>query len=109
MDTITVTYADALALMHDLRGMGETNAVADRNNGFSRRAVLFEAAARYTKIYGGEDGRIPATFQILFFAGWAPHSSQQKALAPGSATTRLADALDTDEVSAGEKPSTKGN
>ena len=109
MDTITVTYSDALALMHDLRGMGETNAVADRIKGFSRRAVLLDAAARYTEIYGGEDGRIPATFQILFFAGWAPHTSQQKALAPGSATTRLAEALGTDEVSAGEKPSTKGN
>jgi SAM-dependent methyltransferase len=102
-DTITVTYKDALALMRDLRGMGETNAVAARATGFTRRAVLFEAAARYAALYGGADGRIPATFQILYLAGWAPHESQQKPLRPGSAAARLADALGTDERPAGEK------
>lgn len=102
-DTITVTYADAFALMRDLRGMGETNAVAARTSGFTRRTVLFEAAARYAALYGGADGRIPASFQILYLAGWAPHESQQKPLRPGSAATRLAEALGTDEHPAGEK------
>jgi SAM-dependent methyltransferase len=102
-DTINVTYADAFALMRDLRGMGETNAVAARTSGFTRRSVLFEAAARYTALYGGADGRIPASFQILYLAGWAPHESQQIPLRPGSATERLADALETDELPAGEK------
>jgi NADH dehydrogenase [ubiquinone] 1 alpha subcomplex assembly factor 5 len=102
-DTITVTYSDAFALMRDLRGMGETNAVAARTTGFTRRAVLFDAAARYADLYGQPDGRIPASFQILYLAGWAPHESQQKPLRPGSAATSLAKALGTDERPAGEK------
>jgi len=101
-DTITVTYSDAFALMRDLRGMGEANAVAARTIGFTRRAVLLDAAARYAASYGGADGRIPATFQILYLAGWAPHESQQKPLRPGSAVTSLAEALGTDERPAGE-------
>ena len=102
LDTITVTYSDAFALMRDLRGMGETNAVAARTKGFTRRAVLFDTVARYADSYGDADGRVPATFQVLYLAGWAPHDSQQKPLSPGSAQTRLADALETDERSAGE-------
>jgi NADH dehydrogenase [ubiquinone] 1 alpha subcomplex assembly factor 5 len=102
-DTITVTYTDAFALMRDLRGMGETNAAFARMNSFTRRAVLFDAAAYYADHYSGTDGRIPATFQILYLAGWAPHDSQQKPMRPGSATERLADALGTDEQTAGEK------
>lgn len=103
-DTLNVTYTDAFALMRDLRGMGETNAVEGRTVGFTRRAVLFEAAARYADLYGGTDDRVPATFQILYLAGWAPHETQQKPLQPGSATARLADALGTEEHPAGEKP-----
>ncbi len=102
MDTITVTYADALSLMRDLRGMGETGAAVARPSAFTRRAVLLEAAARYAALYGNGEGRIPATFQVLFLAGWAPHQSQQRPLRPGSAETRLADALDAEERSAGE-------
>ena len=102
-DTITVTYEDAFRLMRDLRGMGETNALADRAKSFTRRAVLFGAAARYADLYAGADGRIPARFQVLYLAGWAPHASQQKPLRPGSAESRLADALETQEFPAGEK------
>jgi len=101
-DTITVTYADALSLMRDLRGMGETNAILARPGGFTRRTTLLEATARYVELYADEQGRIPATFQILYLAGWAPHESQQRPLAPGSADKRLADALGTQERSAGE-------
>lgn len=101
-DTITVTYGDAFALMHDLRGMGETNALTARHNGFTRRSILFDAAARYAKCHTNSEGRIPATFQIIYLTGWAPHKSQQKPLAPGTSTARLAEALDAVELSAGE-------
>jgi len=100
-DTLTVTYGDAFGLMRDLRGMGEGNALSARRRAFTRRAVLFDAAARYRDGCGG--GRLPATFQIVTLTAWAPHDSQQKALRPGSARTRLADALGTVEVPAGDK------
>jgi len=102
-DTLTVTYTDMFALMRDLRGMGEANAVAARNRRFMRRDTLFAAAEKYQTLYADADGRMPATFQIIWLTGWAPHESQQKAIRPGSATARLADALDTDEISADEK------
>ena len=100
-DTLTVTYGDAFGLMRDLRGMGEGNALNARRRAFTRRAILFEAAARYRDGCGG--GRLTATFQIVTLTAWAPHESQQKALRPGSARTRLADALGTVELPAGDK------
>jgi SAM-dependent methyltransferase len=103
VDTVMVSYADPLELMADLRGMGETNAVAERRKRFSRRATLMNATARYRDQFADEDGRIPATFQVIYLTAWMPHPSQQKALKPGSAGARLADALDTTEISAGEK------
>jgi len=98
VDTITVSYADPLRLMADLRGMGETNAVIERRKAFTRRATLMAACARYVETYGDSDGRIPATFQVVYLTAWAPAPSQPKPLAPGSAETRLADALDGVEV-----------
>jgi NADH dehydrogenase [ubiquinone] 1 alpha subcomplex assembly factor 5 len=103
IDTITVTYSDGFALMHDLRGMGEANAALERPKGFARRKMFLSAAERYAALYADEDGRIPATFQILYLTGWAPADTQQKPLRPGSATARLADALDTAEKPTGEK------
>jgi SAM-dependent methyltransferase len=97
LDTITVTYPDAFALMRDLRAMGETNAMRERRRSFTRRATLFRAAVLYAERFGLPDGRIPATFQVIFLAGWAPHESQPKPLRPGSARARLADALGTTE------------
>jgi NADH dehydrogenase [ubiquinone] 1 alpha subcomplex assembly factor 5 len=94
-DTIEATYGDALALMRDLRAMGETNAVAERRRGFTRRGTLALAAARYGALFGRADGRIPASFEIVTLTAWAPHESQQKPLRPGAASTRLAQALDT--------------
>ena len=102
-ETITVTYPDALALMRDLRGMGETNALAARRRTPLRRGTLLRAAAIYTERFGLPDGRIPATFEILFLTGWAPHQSQPKPLRPGSAARRLAEALGTVERSAGDR------
>jgi len=71
-ETITVTYPDILALMRDLRGMGETNALAARRR-FLPRATLARAGAIYAERFGTSDARITATFEVLFLAGWAPH------------------------------------
>jgi malonyl-ACP O-methyltransferase BioC len=103
-DIITVDYPHPLKLMEDLRGMGASNATLDRLHKPTRRAVIFESARLYQEKYADEEGRIPATFQIVYAIGWSPHESQQKPLMPGSARHRLADALKTQEFPAGEKP-----
>lgn len=102
-DPVTVSYRDPMRLMADLRGMGESNAVTKRRKGFTRRGTLGAAQARYRTLFGDAEGRVPCTFRILYLTAWAPHRSQQKALAPGSAHARLADALGTTEIPAGEK------
>lgn len=102
-ETITVTYADPLRLMAELRGMGESNTVAERRKQATRRATLLAAAAAYRDRFAEPDGRIPASFEVLWLIGWKPHASQQKPLRPGSAAARLADALDTVERPAGDK------
>jgi len=102
VDDIAVRYPDALALMADLRGMGEANALAGRRKGFSRRATLLRAAQLYAERHAGADGRLPATFQVIYLTAWAPHASQPKPLAPGSAKTRLAAALESEEHAGGE-------
>jgi NADH dehydrogenase [ubiquinone] 1 alpha subcomplex assembly factor 5 len=76
-ETITVTYPDMPALMRDLRGMGETNALTARRR-FLSRATLARAGSIYTERFGDGAGRIPATFEILFLTGWAPHPAQAK-------------------------------
>jgi SAM-dependent methyltransferase len=102
-DMLTVTYADALALMRDLRGMGETNAAAERLRHPTRRTVLAEAAARYAARHADAEGRIVARFQVIFLTGWAPSASTPKPARRGSATHRLADAFGARERKAGEK------
>lgn len=102
-DTIPVTYPNALALLRDLRGMGETNAVHTRRRTFTRRATLLRAAALYEEKFAGAGGRVPATFEVIYLTAWAPSPDQPKALKPGSAAARLADALGTDERPAGDK------
>lgn len=102
-DVVVVRYGDAMRLLADLRGMGETAALAERPpRGLSRR-ILARMLSIYRERYSDGDGRVPATFEVLNATGWAPHESQQKPLKPGSATTRLADALNTAEKPAGEK------
>ena len=91
--TRTVLYRDALHLMADLRAMGEGNALMARLRRPTRRAVLARAMALYHDRFATADGRIPATFEVIALTGWAPHDSQQKPLRPGSAATRLAEAL----------------
>lgn len=92
-DTITVRYGDPFSLMRDLRAMGLTNALHDRRRAPLRRATLMRAAAIYAERFSDPDGRLRATFEILWLSGWAPHECQQKPLRPGSAKARLADAL----------------
>jgi NADH dehydrogenase [ubiquinone] 1 alpha subcomplex assembly factor 5 len=76
-EAITVTYHDILALMRDLRGMSETNALAARR-GFLSRATLARAGAIYAERFGTADGRITANFEVLFLTGWAPHPDHAK-------------------------------
>ena len=92
-DLITVEYPNLFRLMSDLRGMGETNALVERNKQFSRRDLFFRAAEIYQERYGTEAGIIPASFEIITITGWAPDATQPKPLRPGSATNRLAEAL----------------
>jgi SAM-dependent methyltransferase len=102
-ETIDVEYDNALALMRELGAMGESNLVLERRRGLSRRATLLRAAEIYRERFALPSGRIAASFEVLFLHGWAPHDSQPKPLKPGSAARRLADALGTQERSAGEK------
>jgi SAM-dependent methyltransferase len=108
-DKIVVAYPDMLALLHDLRGMGETNALSARRRTPLRRSTLARAAALYAARYGLADGRIPATFEILCLTGWAPDAGQPRPLRRGSAERRLADALDTVELSAGDRTPPPGS
>src|SRR5207244_2261191 len=103
VDRITVRYGSPLALMHDLRCMGATNVLIERSRRLLRRATLERMMAIYSERFADADGRIRATFEIVWLSGWAPHASQQKPLPPGSARHRLADALGTREISTGEK------
>ncbi len=102
-ERLTVTYASPLALMRDLRGMGATNALAMRSRKPMRRTVLTRTSEIYAQKFPAGDGRVRATFEILYLSGWSPHESQQKPLKPGSAAARLADALGTVEHAAGDK------
>jgi len=103
VDRLTVRYDSAFALMGDLRRMGATNALNARRRQPLRRATLLRMAEIYAQRFADADGRIRATFEILWLSGWAPHPGQQQPLKPGSAKARLADALGTRENSAGEK------
>jgi len=102
-DRLTVAYGDIIRLMHDLRGMGEANAAHSRGRRFARRATIARAAEIYAERYADPDGRLRASFQIVYLTAWAPHGSQQQALRPGSAKERLAAALGTTEMPAGDK------
>jgi SAM-dependent methyltransferase len=103
VDRITVRYASAFDLMHDLRRMGATNALLARRRSPLRRSTLLRMAEIYAERFADTDGRLRASFEIVWLSGWAPHPDQQKPLPPGSAQARLADALGAREISAGEK------
>ncbi len=103
-DKVVVRYDSAFGLMRDLRRMGATSVLHDRRRRTPlRRATLVRMAEIYSERFADADGRIRATFEIVWLSGWAPHPDQQQPLRPGSAKTRLADALGTREISTGEK------
>ncbi|SET06608.1 class I SAM-dependent methyltransferase [Oceanicella actignis] len=102
-DRIQATYADPLALMRELRAMGETNVMTARRRRFLRRATLARACEIYARHFPAPGGRVRATFEIITLTGWAPGPGQPKPRRPGSATARLADALGVPELPAGEK------
>jgi SAM-dependent methyltransferase len=103
-ESVRVRYANAFALMRDLRAMGLTNALNDRRRAPLKRGTLVRAAEIYAERFADPDGRIPATFEIVWLSGWTPHESQQKPLKPGSAKMRLADALGVKEGEPAPRP-----
>jgi SAM-dependent methyltransferase len=109
IDRLTVRYASVFDLMHDLRRMGATNVLNERRRQPLRRATLRRLGEIYAERFADADGRLRATFEIIWLSGWVPHESQQKPLKPGSATHRLADALGTKEIPTGEKPTPKSD
>ena len=93
VDRIVVRYASAFALMADLRHMGATNVLVERRRTPSRRATMLRMAQIYGERFADADGRIRATFDVIWLSGWAPHESQQQPLKPGSAKASLAEAV----------------
>jgi SAM-dependent methyltransferase len=102
-ERVTVRYATPFGLMADLRRMGATNVLIERRRTPLRRKTLRRMTEIYAERFADPDGKVRATFEILWLSGWAPHASQQQPLRPGSAKARLADALQTKELPAGEK------
>lgn len=102
-EQITVTYDNAFRLMQDLRYMGETNSLHMRDRSLTGKNLMLEMAKIYQADFSEPDGRIRATFEMIFLTGWSPHENQQKPLRPGSAQRRLADALGTEEINTGER------
>ncbi|MGD9863693.1 MAG: SAM-dependent methyltransferase [Pseudodonghicola sp.] len=96
--SLTAEYRDLTHLMHDLRGMAETNVLTGRLRRPTRRAVFARASELYANHFAGPDGKLRATFELVCLTGWAPDDSQPKPLRPGSAQARLADALKTVET-----------
>lgn len=103
VERLSVRYQSPFALMQDLRRMGAANALAERRRTPVRRSTMLRMAEIYAERFCDPDGRVRATFDIVWLSGWKPHASQQQPLAPGSAKTRLADALGAREIPAGDK------
>jgi NADH dehydrogenase [ubiquinone] 1 alpha subcomplex assembly factor 5 len=95
LDRVTVHYATMFDLLKDLRGMGQTNVLIERRKKPLGKEVLFKAAELYHHKFAGPDGKIPATFDIIYATGWSPHGSQQKPLQPGSGKIPFAEAIKT--------------
>jgi SAM-dependent methyltransferase len=103
VERTTALYRDFRSLVRDLRLHGETNALVERVRRPPSRKALAALLAHYRTHHGEPDGRLRATFDIVYLTGWAPHESQQKPLKPGSAKMRLTDALGMVEYPAGKK------
>jgi SAM-dependent methyltransferase len=102
LDRVSVTYASPLALLKDLRAMGATNVIRARKKAPLKRPTLARTFEIYQKRFAAPGGRVVASFDLVHASGWAPDASQPKPLVPGSARTRLADALGTVEYGAGD-------
>jgi SAM-dependent methyltransferase len=99
VDRVIVRYDSAFALMQDLRRMGATNIMVERRRTPTRRATLLRMAQLYGERFADADGRIRATFDVIWLSGWAPHESQQQPLKPGSAKAGLAEAVKRSSLS----------
>ncbi|MCB1406087.1 MAG: SAM-dependent methyltransferase [Rhodobacteraceae bacterium] len=107
--TRTILYRDVMHLVHDMRAMGESNALASRHRAPLPRGVLARAQDLYRQTFADPEGRLKASVETLFLTGWAPSDTQQKPLRPGSAATRLADALGAAETPLEPAPSRATN
>ncbi len=96
-DAIDVRYENPIKLLKDLKGMAENNKVLERRKTFTKRSLIFSALQKYIEEFQGDDGRVPATFQIMYMTAWKDDPSQQKPLQPGSADHKLADAFGVPE------------
>ncbi len=103
VERVVVRYRHPLSLLADLRAMGLTNALTGRRRTPLRRATLSRTLAILAERHADPDGKVRATFEMIWLSGWAPHASQQQPLKPGSAKARLADALKAVEIKAGDK------
>ena len=107
VDRFDVAYQSPFHLMRDLRNMGEGNALIHRRKTFTRRATMMRMAEIYAATYPAKapagEGRVNASFEVVYLTGWSPDATQQQPLRPGSAKSRLADALGVTEKPAGEK------
>jgi NADH dehydrogenase [ubiquinone] 1 alpha subcomplex assembly factor 5 len=90
---VTVRYASVAGLLADLKGMGERAAFVKGMGRPLPRRVLARMADLYAERFSDPDGRVRATFEIVYLSGWAPAPNQPKPLKPGSAKTSLADAV----------------
>ena len=97
LDRSMVRYGDAVALIHEIRGLGLSNPLTDRSRAPVTRRLLGAAVNAYHSNFADADGRIRATIELAWATGWSPHESQQQPLKPGSAKARLADALKVEE------------
>ncbi len=95
---VTAEYRDLTHLMHDLRDMGETNALTQRLKRPTPRKLFVEADALYRRHFANAANRLPATYELVCLTGWSPSQTQQQPLRPGSAKMRLADALSVPET-----------
>jgi NADH dehydrogenase [ubiquinone] 1 alpha subcomplex assembly factor 5 len=101
-ETLEVSFPGPAALLADLRGMGETNTTLQRRRSFTRKSTMARALALYQERHGDSDGRITATFEIIFLTGWAPGPGQSQPLAPGSGEVSLTEALGSNGDSGGD-------
>lgn len=99
---LTASYSDFMALLHDIRAMGEANALADRLRRPTRAGVFRQAARLYSGAASDQDGRLLARFDLIVLTGWSPADSQPRPLRPGSAQARLAETLGVKEIPLGD-------